>query len=419
MKYIEEMSPDRVTIAERECQRVVRLIGSTQGTLDRARSTVVWADRSSELFDRRLRQADRTFEQLMEGYTKAARALNEYIAAQREAQRLVAEGVRVEDELREILAYLARTHPPLHRLDPMEQWAFWAGRADPDLQEEIDRVRADADLLYHRAAQWYDRARRTEADARGVAVTALRAARRLLPELRGDSAAAKAVIAGTPGLRAEIEESARLDPDPRRPGEAVLTQYQVRDDARREQFPAEGNPLARLAHETVQHNEARMLEELYSRSPVDGWLPRFNDIRNEANAEALRRYPTPDQNDDHFDAFRHTYWSALLTSQYGEDWARRYTSAHEELLGNPAPREAMDLYNNEVGRAIALANPGASERELADLAQAAVREGRSVVVGRDGRTLEFSDQIDSADTGTPRPNHILPGRPQPGPPAPP
>ena len=37
------------------------------------------------------------------------------------------------------------------------------------------------------------------------------------------------------------------------------------------------------------------------------------------------------------------------------------------LPGNSADREAMDLYNNEVGRQIALAHPDASRQELADL----------------------------------------------------
>lgn len=49
------------------------------------------------------------------------------------------------------------------------------------------------------------------------------------------------------------------------------------------------------------------------------------------------------------DAYRHTYWNALMTSQINLDWAQRYADAHESETPY-GPDKAMDLYNNQVGR---------------------------------------------------------------------
>ena len=69
-----------------------------------------------------------------------------------------------------------------------------------------------------------------------------------------------------------------------------------------------------------------------------------------------------------------------------------------ELLGNQ--RLAMDLYNNEVGRNIAAANPDAGPEQLADLVEQAVKDGDTVVVRADGKGLEWTDRIDTEDIGT-------------------
>jgi hypothetical protein len=50
-------------------------------------------------------------------------------------------------------------------------------------------------------------------------------------------------------------------------------------------------------------------------------------------------------------------------------------------------REAMDLYNNEVGRQIAQAHPDARGDQLQTLVQQAVRDGRMVVIDDNGRLV--------------------------------
>jgi hypothetical protein len=50
------------------------------------------------------------------------------------------------------------------------------------------------------------------------------------------------------------------------------------------------------------------------------------------------------------DAFKHAYWSALMTFYYGEPWAKALGNAHEKRPNNPKIEKRMDLHNNAVGR---------------------------------------------------------------------
>jgi hypothetical protein len=115
----------------------------------------------------------------------------------------------------------------------------------------------------------------------------------------------------------------------------------------------------------------------------------------EQQQQARDAYPT---NDGHTDAFRHAYWNARMTSEYGAEWTQQFATAHEGAPGNPAVREAMDLYNNEVGRQIAAENPGASPEELADATLEALNDGRLVVVDRSGH-LAYSNEVARNDHG--------------------
>ncbi|MCF4123518.1 hypothetical protein L1785_21350 [Antribacter sp. KLBMP9083] len=155
----------------------------------------------------------------------------------------------------------------------------------------------------------------------------------------------------------------------------------------------------------ITKKEAEMLDDL---SVFE--LNTFNDIRDTAFSEGDARFDSPDQNDDHNDAFRHAYWNALMAREYGQDWAHDYGTAHEQLPYNTAPaREAMDLYNNEVGRRIQEENPGADEAELAGLIEQAVKNGEMVVVGPDGTSLVYSDQITTEETGEAADADPIPG----------
>ena len=136
-------------------------------------------------------------------------------------------------------------------------------------------------------------------------------------------------------------------------------------------------------------------------------LNTFNTIKNRAFDESENQFPPPSNipayvpderqaewvgNDGHRDAFRHAYWNSLLVRNFGEEWTNQFTTAHEALPGNPATREAMDLYNNEVGRQIAIDNPEANDTEIADLVRQASDNGELIVVDQSSK-LAWSDQV--------------------------
>ena len=177
------------------------------------------------------------------------------------------------------------------------------------------------------------------------------------------------------------------------PGQ-IMEQYQVGDDpdgmADKWEPPWPGS-LFTTPQDGLTASEAQMLDRLGLLGLRD-----MQQMKEAAQAEALERFPaTPDGSeiDNHLDAFRHAYWNALMTERFGEEWTREFTTAHERRPGNFASSEAMDLWNNEVGRGIATANPDASPDQLADMVEQAVRSGETVVVRPDGRGVMWSDQI--------------------------
>jgi hypothetical protein len=121
-----------------------------------------------------------------------------------------------------------------------------------------------------------------------------------------------------------------------------------------------------------------------------------------ANVEAqIQKLPADDQddvrdswptNDGHTDAFRHAYWNARLTSEFGAEWMTQFATAHEGNNPGNSTREAMDLYNNQIGRQIAINNPNASPAELADLVKKALDNGDLVVVNSQGH-LDWSNKV--------------------------
>ncbi|MFC6015423.1 DUF6973 domain-containing protein [Plantactinospora solaniradicis] len=410
VRYIEEMKPHLVDVAAEDFKRVVRLVDSALPTLEEVKGKTEWSGEGKDLLDRRLKEADMLLEALRNGYDKAGGALDDYVAAQTEAKRLVGEGVRVEGALGNLIRHIEDPGS-----EPMKKWEDLRGTQNPfdwigeiGTGDDVEKVRAEADRLFNEASDYYGRAKRAETEARGLTVAALVSARNGLPDFLADSSHAQAIIGGVPALRQEIYQAGK-DPNARRPGATIMGEYQVADDPNKEMFP--GAPLSWFTEQReVTASEAAILRELQDQHGALG-LKKFQEIHDEAFAVADARFTSPDRNDDQNDAFRHAYWNARLTQEFGEDWTNRFTSAHETLPGNPAAREAMDLYNNEVGRSVAVANPDTSPQELADKVQEAVQQGRTVVIGGDGQ-LDYSDQVRTEDTGKPG-DQTLPGHPQP------
>ncbi|MGW6622199.1 DUF6973 domain-containing protein [Nocardia sp. NPDC055002] len=136
--------------------------------------------------------------------------------------------------------------------------------------------------------------------------------------------------------------------------------------------------LGSIDPKDVTQSEAEMLNNL---SLAD--QARFLILSDEASAAAEEAYPGIATQDSHVDAYRHTYWNAMMTQEFGAEWTQEYATKHEGRADNAAVREAMDLHNNEVGRKIGAANPQASSAEMRELVQQAVDGGDTVLIDRD------------------------------------
>lgn len=409
------MDPILVGLTAEEYRRVVRLIDSAMPTLGALPGTLQWRSDAGELCEQRLREAISLIEQLRDGYDQAGGAVADYVEAQDAAKLHVAAGFGAEVELRTLLSRNGLIPGGLRAsMDPMLLWDDLRATIGTDdalyenaVREQIEQVRATAEDLYGTASDAYRQAISVEAEARQTAAQALTAAYEMLPNFRAGSiwtnmaavfggSPAEEIIEGTPGLAGETAQ-ATSDPNTRRPSLAVVAAYQVTDQSQRVTYP-DGwlTPAGWIfGSEEVQASEAAILHEL---SPTE--QIRFRELRDEAFAAGEERFPAGEGDDNHQDAFRHAYWNALMTSQHGPEWTERFANAHESVAGNPALRETMDLYNNNIGRTIAMAHPNASQEELAALVEAAVRQGHTTVVGADGQ-LHYSDQVSPDETGHP------------------
>ncbi|WP_135452432.1 EspA/EspE family type VII secretion system effector [Mycobacterium sp. DL99] len=192
------------------------------------------------------------------------------------------------------------------------------------------------------------------------------------------------------------------DPPPVDPLDEIKRKYQVDEDPDGALDWEPGWPYnlaTKPMHVTA--TEARMLENL---SPAALW--DLNQTKKAAEAEAKARFPPQngpnDTADNHTDAFRHAYWNALMTQRFGEEWTQDFATAHERLPSNPSTAEAMDLYNNQIGRDIARANLNATPAQLANLVEQAVNRGDTVVVAPNsgGERLAWSDTVPEGGAGT-------------------
>ncbi|TLF78360.1 WXG100 family type VII secretion target [Nocardia cyriacigeorgica] len=179
--------------------------------------------------------------------------------------------------------------------------------------------------------------------------------------------------------------------------EGILNTYQVEADPEGLVEWPSGSDLTGMAAtlgivepQKVTASEAEMLDRLSLGDKI-----RFYRIKSEAEDTAKEIFGG--EQDDHTDAFRHAYWNALMTQEFGEDWTKEYTSKHEARGDNAAVREAMDLYNNEVGRTIALQNPDADSDELREKVRQAVDSGNTVIIDQN-KNLNWTNQVQNGHT---------------------
>ncbi|MEW2352142.1 hypothetical protein [Spirillospora sp. NPDC029432] len=145
----------------------------------------------------------------------------------------------------------------------------------------------------------------------------------------------------------------------------------------------------------VTMSEKRLLDGLFAQDPQQ--LLRMEKNQTLAT-DGPPKWMPEGRYDGHGDAWRHAYWNALMTRDFGPTWTEKFGIAHERIdRPNAGAREAMDLYNNEVGRRIAQQHPDASDEEMARYVQQAVNRGEMVVIGQDGQ-LNWSDRAPKGET---------------------
>lgn len=200
----------------------------------------------------------------------------------------------------------------------------------------------------------------------------------------------------TPDTAAAAPARQPAQPSPRPDLDQVLQDYQVQQEELVNWSPNWVGWIPGVPSQQVTKTEGELLDNLQHERGLVG-LNGFKDIRDDALQTAQDRYPGATPVDGHLDAFRHAYWNALMTQEYGVEFARDFATAHEGSADS-ADSEAMDLYNNEVGRRIATENPDATREELANLIQQAVESGEMIVIDANGE-LAWSDQVAVGATG--------------------
>ena len=170
--------------------------------------------------------------------------------------------------------------------------------------------------------------------------------------------------------------------------EKLLAAYQVTSDPEG-LVPILGGRLGfvmtKAGVRRVPHSEAALIRELGPAKVV-----ALVSITQDAARRCIRAFGRSGLNGGLPDAFRHTYWSARLTQHFGVEWAARLTTAHERLPSADPVAMAMDLHNNELGRALGATYLDASRDHLQALVESAVRSGETVEVGPDGRLRRTS-----------------------------
>jgi hypothetical protein len=196
------------------------------------------------------------------------------------------------------------------------------------------------------------------------------------------------------------QETARQLQEYSSPSQAILHEYQVADDSGRTRS---------LVGPNLNQSELDLLGPPFVR--VDNAL-QVDEVADESRRVAAARFTGNNADHSAGNAFQHAYGSALLARRFGDDFARDFATAHERWRGNPGPNEAMDLYNNELGRRIARENPGLTDEQLADRVEAAVRSGGGVVVDATG-AVRYADEVPAGATidNTMRRQPAQPGHP--------
>lgn len=97
-------------------------------------------------------------------------------------------------------------------------------------------------------------------------------------------------------------------------------------------------------------------------------------LADQAEEMTAARFPGQPDRDNHVDAFRHALWSYLVTKSLGPAVAKRWLESNEITRVNRPGSRMMDLFNNAIGRELAM-DPKNQNRPPEEVVAEALRDG--------------------------------------------
>lgn len=103
----------------------------------------------------------------------------------------------------------------------------------------------------------------------------------------------------------------------------------------------------------------------------------IKESKEKAFEETKKRFGFNGRNDKS-DAFRHCFWSAILSRELGYDNAKRFTNAHESSSKNIPAEKVMDLHNNSIG--LVISKTGGKDISLSSRCKSALDSGKLITI---------------------------------------
>ncbi|WP_354644067.1 hypothetical protein [Kitasatospora camelliae] len=214
VQYLVDCNPALVERNAAEHRRIADLLRSATPSVRRAEQ-VEWTSRARAGYEARLRDVHGLVDGLAEGYDAASRALLGYADALETAQAQRRTGREYEQELAALCdrARFGSGDEPMRRWEDLRETT---GLLDwmSDLFSDPDAVREQAEDRYARTSAAFAQALRTEQEARGRCVAALKAATARVPEFRTGFKDAAALVERIGRLGVLDGEAAEAAHDP-------------------------------------------------------------------------------------------------------------------------------------------------------------------------------------------------------------
>lgn len=97
-------------------------------------------------------------------------------------------------------------------------------------------------------------------------------------------------------------------------------------------------------------------------------------LREKVDSVTNKLFPGRPRHNTEVDAFRHAWWSYQVTQELSPEKAKEFGDAHEVSRPGPDSERTMDLYNNYIGRFLAL-DPKNKGRPAEDVIVEALNNG--------------------------------------------